>query len=392
MTLRIFLLRFCLRFLSSLAKRATVETTPYSDKHYQPIISKGILGIDKLVLPHGFVAKNQDFTCRDPSLEPRLYDIVDSFKAPISAAIGYGLGVFPQAGYEDTSAQDRPQIDFINVVENLSAFHDVNLHQHPQHYSFKNHRIIRLIQGANGIYFNPFVSMKDTMIKYGVISVEACKLDLCEWSSLYFAGRLQKPVAFMKDDAPFIKFLNQYNLKNAMTLLVLLLHPNEFSEKNLYEQITRISYLGDFRMYVGGENPNKIQNIVERQYAEFKQLYEPIIDYLVAKNCLIITDTRDNVRTFRKNLTIPNKIKLISALPLQFRARLYQMNREKSIKEIVNDVDLAKKLTRIVTRTIRISSLKQAVRGVLSLGVMKSVRYAFAKLLKFWNGLLVKQK
>ena len=93
-------------------------------------------------------------------------------------------------------------------------------------------------------------------------------MDLSEWHSLYFAGRLQKPVNFITTNDPRVKFLNQYNLKNAMTIAIFLIDGEgnsrqaTFNERQLYEQITKLSYLGDFRMYIGGENPNKLKNIV----------------------------------------------------------------------------------------------------------------------------------
>lgn len=361
-----------------------VTTTPYSDKLYQPIISEGFHGLEKLVIPKDFVAKNQEMVFEndlEKEQQKQLEEIANEFQAPIKVSIGYGSGVFPQDGYNST---DKPQIDFINVVENNDAFHRKNLEQFPDHYPIKSLSLIRLIQGSYGIYFNPFITLRNRVIKYGVMSTNALLLDLSEWSSLYFAGRLHKPVNFIKDDEKMVKFLNQYNLKNATTLSVLLLENDEFTEWELYEQITRISYLGDFRMYVGGENPNKVQNIVSKQLKQFNKLYEPIIDYFINKKILTVVGT-GSTRQFRKNLTINNKITLISTLPLQFRIKLYQKYRDKSIKDIVRDKDLQKNLVLIVRRTIQISSLKQLIRGVFSSGVLKLLKYAFSKMSKFWR-------
>ena len=48
------------------------------------------------------------------------------------------------------------------------------------------------------IYFNTLVKTSDShLIKYGVISTEALINDLLDWRSLYVAGRLHKPVAYM---------------------------------------------------------------------------------------------------------------------------------------------------------------------------------------------------
>ena len=74
-----------------------------------------------------------------------------------------------------------------------------------------------------------------------------------------------------------------------------------FNERQLYEQITKLSYLGDFRMYIGGENPNKLKNIVAKQF-HFKKLYEPILQYFIHKNFLIIVDNDPVNRTFKTKL------------------------------------------------------------------------------------------
>ncbi|ODV80225.1 Mmp37-domain-containing protein [Suhomyces tanzawaensis NRRL Y-17324] len=385
-----------------LNKKNNSSTTPYSDKYYQPIISEGFLGFDKLIIPKDFRASNQEVDIIDEEghrQQHELTEVVNSFKAPIKVAIGYGSGVFPQDGYEDPKKDgkrsDERQIDFINIVEDNDSFHRINLQQHTDHYSVKSPYLIKLIQGSTGIYFNPFVRMRQQLIKYGIISTNASLLDLSEWSSLYFAGRLHKPVNFVKDEEPMVKFLNQYNLKNAVTLSILLIESPQFTERQLYEQITKISYLGDFRMYIGGENPNKVRNIVNKQFLQFMRLYEPILQYFIHKNCLIIVDSdemNNNMKTFRKNLTINNKIKLISTLPLQFRSKLYQMYHEKSIKEIVKDKNLSKNLMKIVSRTIQISSVKQTIRGIFSSGIIKSIKYAFAKQVKFWRGKMLEKK
>ena len=48
-------------------------------------------------------------------------------------------------------------------------------------------------------------------------------------------------------------------------------------EKTLYTEISALSYAGDFRMKVGGENPQKVQNIVVGSFSHFTQLYRPLL-------------------------------------------------------------------------------------------------------------------
>src|SRR6185369_11389703 len=108
----------------------------------------------------------------------------------------------------------------------------------------------------------------------------------------------------LRDDAR-VRLANQVNLANALRTALLLL-PKEFSEKQLYLTISGISYigqldkrevyradknkcriptddtcavsgLGDFRSVVG-ENPKKLENIVNNQMHHFRLLYGGLID------------------------------------------------------------------------------------------------------------------
>ncbi|EDK45501.1 hypothetical protein LELG_03680 [Lodderomyces elongisporus NRRL YB-4239] len=407
------------------ATAAYIRTTPYSDKYYQPIIAEGADGFDKLVIPIDFCADNQNLVEYED--QEKLEGIVKSFHAPMETAIGYGSGVLPQDGYPvdagtatdtdtsidtatDTSTAidtastsasttaamgtsksdaDPKQMDFIFVVKNSASFHKENLLQNANHYSSKSLMWINYIQGK-GIYFNPYASINNHLTKYGIIERKSAMMDLSEWSSLYFAGRLQKPVNFVKDDDIMLKFLNQYNLKNAMTIAIFLIESNSFTERQLYEQITNLSYLGDFRMYIGGENPHKVKNIVSKQFHHFKKLYDPILQYFIHRNYLVITDNDETNRTFKTNLNPSSKIKLISCLPLKFRTQLYSRYPESSIKDIVKDRELANNLRKLIAKTIAYSSLVQAVKGVFTAGVMKSAKYALAKRKKSASVLVAK--
>ena len=80
-------------------------------------------------------------------------------------------------------------------------------------------------------------------------------------------------VKIIKDDAR-VRLAQQVNLTSALRT-ALLLFPEEFTQEELYEKITSLSYSGDFRMKLG-ENPKKINNIVTSQILQFHHLYEPL--------------------------------------------------------------------------------------------------------------------
>ena len=117
-----------------------------------------------------------------------------------------------------------------------------------------------------------------------------------EWDTLYFAGRLHKPVSSPEKlvyclitDCQVLPLQTSSlltpqiasNLCSALHVSLLLLPPSvPFSEIALWEQIAGISYSGDPRMSVpGAENPDKVKNIVRGPGVldGFRRLYEGAI-------------------------------------------------------------------------------------------------------------------
>lgn len=252
-------------------------------------------------LPHRFFGYNQHIRVNEDFKEA-LRQILWQFRAPIRYAFAYGSGVFGQGKASNTDLSPHPHppkaveewqkggakmIDFIFGVSHTQHWHSLNLTQHPDHYSGLRYlpyssAAISHIQddfGA-GVYFNPYITVNGTLIKYGVVNLDTLGKDLSEWNTLYLAGRLQKPVKILRDD-PRIRLANQVNLISALRTALLML-PAKFSERQLYERIAGLSYMGDPRMnsIITSENPKKVSNIVGAQLPGFRQLYVPLIDNL----------------------------------------------------------------------------------------------------------------
>jgi translocator assembly and maintenance protein 41 len=94
-------------------------------------------------------------------------------------------------------------IDFIFGVEDAKSWHQVNLRQRPEHYSFwirhMSPSLIANLQtkhcfGAQ-LYYNTDCSVEGRRIKYGVITISDLVDDLTHWTTMYAAGRFQKPVS-----------------------------------------------------------------------------------------------------------------------------------------------------------------------------------------------------
>lgn len=68
------------------------------------------------------------------------------------------------------------------------------------------------------------------------------------------------------------------NLNNAAHTALLLL-PEIFTEEEFYVKITGLSYVGDFRMWIG-EDKNKVKNIVKGSEDRFRKLYTNVFEGL----------------------------------------------------------------------------------------------------------------
>ncbi|PWY85906.1 mitochondrial matrix Mmp37, partial [Aspergillus heteromorphus CBS 117.55] len=166
---------------------------------------------------------------------------------------------------------------FIFGVPDTYQFHKLNIiKQHRHHYSgvaSLGPGFVSALQdklGA-GISFHPFININSRLIKYGVVNTYTPHRDLSRWETLYLAGPLQKPVLVLTDN-PAVKEANESNLRSAIRVAMLLL-PETFTERALYTTITGLSYKGDPRMDVGGDNPHKVENIVRDQLVHFRDPY-----------------------------------------------------------------------------------------------------------------------
>lgn len=362
-----------------------------------------------------------------------LRQILWQFRAPIRYAFAYGSGVFPQtssssSGVSPLHPNPNPaistmqkgknkMIDFIFGVSYTQHWHSLNLQQHRDHYSAVGSlgsSFVSRIQdkwGA-GVYFNPYITVNGTLIKYGVVNLDTLCRDLSQWDTLYLAGRLQKPVKILRDD-PRVRLANQVNLISAVRTALLLLPP-AFSEQDLYGTIAGISYLGDPRMSLPAENPNKIGNIIKHQLPNFRRLYAPLIENLPNVSfkdprCSSpdwIDDPHTNAQ-LAQDMDPVKRGNMVRRLPKSFREKLYFQYQSKfqipqlefnQMLENSNDEDptrvrrkqggefeqrvagdehkaLNKDVKNVIRRTISWPSVSQSIKGLLTAGVGRTWRY-----------------
>lgn len=366
-----------------------------------------------------------------------LRQILWQFRAPIRYAFAYGSGVFPQAAKTQTGAKLHPNppeaitriqggnqkmIDFIFGVSYTQHWHSINLQEHRDHYSglgsLGSYAVSKVQDSFGaGVYFNPYVSVNGTLVKYGVVNLDTLCKDLSEWDTLYLAGRLQKPVKILRDN-PSVRLANQVNLLSAIRVALLLL-PETFSEEQLYTTIAGISYMGDPRMSVGGDDPKKVSNIVKYQLKNFRQLYTPLIDNLpnisfcdsACNNPNWVDDQSLNVK-LQQNMDPVTRGHMVRRLPTAFREKLYFEYQAKwkiprrdfnAMLEKTKDEDpdrirrreggeferriakdtegggLQTEVSQVIEKTVRWPSFTQSVKSAVTAGVAKSFRYATEK-------------
>lgn len=308
-------------------------------------------------------------------------------------------------------------IDFILTPRFSQHFHSLNLREHRDHYSFLGSLgsgVISHVQdkyGA-GAYFNPYVTINGTLIKYAVVNFETLLRDLTDWDTLYFAGRLHKPCKILIEE-PNLRVANQRNLLSAVRCALLLLPP-KFTERELYSTITGLSYQGDPRMQYGSENPKKISNIVTHQIRNFRLLYH---DLLLSLPNIQYTDDQairkpnwgDDVDLDLKlsqDMDIERRANIVRRLPKKFREKVYFQYRgkfgisgreyqemleaskdetnsgilKKQVagafdKRIAAETDLPQMVTKAINQTVKWPSTVQSLKGLLSAGPVKSWQY-----------------
>ena len=300
-------------------------------------------------------------------------------------AFAYGSGVFQQLGHGDMS---KNMIDMIFVVDDPAQWHRENIARNSKHYSALKHLgcgAVERIQNNFGarVYFNTLVPCEGRMIKYGVIGTEALRLDLLDWEFLYTSGRLHKPVYHViQNQNSDMDIALQTNLQSAVHTSLLIL-PDEFSEQNLYETITGLSYTGDPRMTFG-EDRGKITNIVKPNMERFREMYEPILK----RDEHIFWHKSEGI--LEQSLSESSRIHHLNLLPkvltevLVAEGNVDKRNRdtEEILRTLANDCQCRYLVRDSVAKIVQHSSTSQSIKSFFTAGVWKAWKYSMEKLRK----------
>lgn len=325
--------------------------------------------------------------------------IYSTFPNGIIHAFGYGSGVFAQKDIyhvesdviekKQQPSQPQPMLDLIFVVEDSKIWHEENLGINRSHYALLPRAVgpdfvSRLQKWRGGkVYFNPLVSVQVSggttthNIKYGVIEKTDLMNDLLNWEYLYIAGRMHKPTVLF-ESAFDVQIIDAQEKNIQAALSAALLMKDEGADgvyiKGLFESIANISYAGDPRMKIGGEDPDKVSKLVQSpgQVQRWINLYKQPIDTLRTKGLLSIDWNDNNPKVEWDARDYSAHMELSKCLPSKFTTQQGM---------VLKGEVLASVLASIVSPAAKYQSMK----GIICAGIGKSIRYAGAKFAKGWK-------
>ena len=284
-----------------------------------------------------------------------IFDFISTLPEVVDI-IGYGSGVKNQEGYTDDI---KRQIDLILTVNDIYEFHKLNFKKYPNIYSNIGIKLIKHVNNiGTDINYVSNIDYKNNTYKIGVINKNDLSKDLITWDNMYMAGRCQKPISTLKIRD---KVKNEiiYNRLNALKIALLLNNNKTITEQELYETICSLSYIGDIRMTMHCENPDKIKNIVNGSKIEFREIYNEVNDNLFdIKNNLISINT-DKILT--SILDIPESL-------LKYLHKHMDLNNI-NIDELNNNIINYLKITNFK------SSIAQPIKSIIINGTEKSLNY-----------------
>ena len=278
------------------------------------------------------------------------------------AAYGYGSGVFKQSGY---TSKDKPQKDMIIIVKDLIDYHSENMKLNKGDYSWTgkfyiNHADISDLKGSTGIVYLSNIKENGSVYKYGTIEYGDFVRHLKLWDSYYLAGRFQKPIYPISEEASLIPIIEE-NRRQGLLLSAFLQDDEKVSKKDVLTTLCWLSYLGDTRMGIA-ENPDKVINIVNGSYDKFLDMYNFDEEYFIDKGDNILIDkyyVKDEL------VNLPDSLYQYVLPYLEYD------------EEVITE-----KIIEYFTNLNKFESKQQTIKGLYTNGFSRSSAYAWAKVLK----------
>ena len=292
-------------------------------------------------------------------------EIIENLKEELPktvAVIGYGSGIYKQTGYD---ASEKPDKDVIVVVDDFKQFLISDYEQNAHHFSkdFDKRKLLRKKESDN--FYSNIGCLKfyhdNIHFKAMIVSKDALEQDLKTWKFFGMAGRLTKPILYQNIPEDLEKAI-QRNRKNILITALLFNDKDVLTATELYNTISGLTYMYDFRTIVPGEKKSKPTDIVNGAFDFFETTYR--------QSDIIFSDEE-----FVYN---PHPVELIEQLPDNLRLYLGKyFNLDDMTKE-----DL-KRLSMIIKHYFRKTnfpnSIKLAISSSATLGKEESIKHGLSK-------------
>lgn len=217
------------------------------------------------------------------------------------------------------------------------------------------------------------------MLKYGVVATATLLDDLHSWRHLYLAGRLHKPVQWLSDHNKRMP----HSLSDALganeraACAASLILAQRVDLKTLLATLVGLSYRGDVRVGIA-EDAAKVQRIVQGSYDGLVLKYRPALGLMC---CPQVCCNHHVMARRTAQLEAKGAVQLDNDGMWQVQdIRTLEQWLPPSLRGL-GPQGLSAALTARVAR----SSRRQALLGLLSAGLSRSLRYAGAKVAKAWR-------
>lgn len=279
------------------------------------------------------------------------------------AAIGYGSGIFKQTGYQEN---EKPDKDVILVVDDFKQFLIEDYEMNPEHFSKDFNKNILYKKNEKTNFYNNLGCLKlnHNGIHFKVMVVSKCALeyDLKTWKYFGMAGRLSKPILYQDMPANLEKAIIK-NRENMLITSLLLNSEDKLNKIKLYETISKITYLYDFRTIFHAEKKTKSSDIVGGSLQFFENEYGE--NPIARINDDIVYNT--------------HPIELINSLPSNLKNTIYS---EFNKKPVMSYEELSQIIENYFKKTNFTNSIRFALSSGAILGVKGSAQHVLQKFKK----------
>lgn len=290
-------------------------------------------------------------------------EIIENLKDSLPktiAVIGYGSGIYKQTGYDNN---EKPDKDVIVIAEDFKDFLLQDHEKNPHHFSDDFDNKILLKKKQKDKFYSNVGCLKfyqdGIHFKAMVISKKSLEEDLNTWKYFGMAGRLTKPILYKEIPKDLEKAI-QINRQNILITALLLENKDILTQSELYNTISKLTYMYDFRTILPGEKKSKSSDIVNGAFDFFEKTYG-----------------HNNIAKVENGmLKNPHPVDLIDNLPTNLKD--YLNNKMNNISK-----DDLEKISKLINNYFRKTNLPNSIRLALSsgttLGKKETIKHGLSK-------------